>query len=77
LVERLWRALRPDSIAVLKDERARRSLTRYFAVMGDELPARFLVCKRVEVKVGLSASGEELWWRYSMDNGRVRPWSEW
>jgi len=57
----LWRALRPDSIAVLKDERARRSLARYFAVMGDELPARFLVSKRVPISVKLSASDEDLW----------------
>ncbi|MDI6819626.1 MAG: radical SAM protein [Candidatus Hodarchaeaceae archaeon] len=57
----MWRVLRPDAVAVLKDERARKSLGRYFAVMGGELPARFLVCKRAEVKVDLSAGDEELW----------------
>lgn len=46
---------------MLKDERARKSLARYFAVMEGKLPARFLVCKRVKVKVDLSASDEELW----------------
>lgn len=57
----MWRVLRPDAVAVLRDERARKSLGRYFAVMEDELPARFMVCKRVGVKVDLSAGDEELW----------------
>jgi len=57
----MWRVFRPDAIAVLKDERARRSLHRYFEVMEDKLPARFLVCKRVSVKVELSANDEALW----------------
>ena len=57
----MWRIFRPDAVAVLKDELARKSLARYFAVMEGELPARFLVCKCVGVKVDLSASEEELW----------------
>jgi putative pyruvate formate lyase activating enzyme len=57
----MWRIFRPDAIAVLRDEKARESLRRYFAVMGDKLPARFLVCKRVPARVDLSASDEELW----------------
>jgi len=57
----MWRIFRTDAVAVLKDERARKSLARYFAVMEGKLPARFLVCKRVKVKVDLSVSDEELW----------------
>ena len=57
----MWRIFRPDAVAVLKDERARKSLARYFAVMEGKLPARFLVCKRVKVRTNLSASDEELW----------------
>jgi len=57
----MWRVFRPDAIAVLRDERARRSLHRYFEVMEGKLPARFLVCKRVSVKVELSADDEALW----------------
>ncbi|MDI6643345.1 MAG: hypothetical protein QMD95_04795, partial [Candidatus Hodarchaeaceae archaeon] len=57
----MWRVFRPDAAAVLRDEKARKSLGRYFAVMEDKLPARFLVCKRVGVKAGLPASDEELW----------------
>ena len=57
----MWRIFRPDAVAVFRDELARKSLERYFAVMEGKLPARFLVCKRVKVKVDLSASDEELW----------------
>ncbi len=57
----MWRVFRPDAIAVLKDERARMSLHRYFEIMEDKLPARFLVCKRVSAKVELSANDEALW----------------
>ena len=52
---------RPDSISVLKDERAKKSLARYFAVMDGRLPARFSVSKRVPISVKLSASDEKLW----------------
>jgi len=48
-------------MAVLKDEKARKSLHRYFEVMGGKLPARFLVCRRVPAKVDLSARDEILW----------------
>ena len=57
----MWRIFRPDAVAVLQDEKARESLRRYFAVMEDKLPARFLVCKRVEVRVNLSAGDNKLW----------------
>ena len=57
----MWRILRPDSLAVLDDERAQKSLKRYFAVMNDKLPARFLISKRVPAKVELDSSEDELW----------------
>ncbi len=57
----MLRIFRPDAVAVLKDERARKSLARYFAVMEGKFPARFLVSKRVKVKIDLSASDEDLW----------------
>ena len=57
----MWRVFRPDAMAVLNAELARRSLHRYFDVMEDKLPARFLVCKRVPVKVELSVDEEALW----------------
>ncbi len=57
----LWRVFRPDAVEVLQDERARKSLSRYFAVMEGKLPARFQVCKRVKVNADISAPDEEIW----------------
>lgn len=57
----MWRISRLDAMAVLKDEKAIKSLHRYFEVMKGKLPARFLVCRRVPAKVDLSANEEALW----------------
>ncbi|MEM2890051.1 MAG: radical SAM protein [Candidatus Hadarchaeum sp.] len=57
----MWRILRPDAVEVLKDERARSALYRYFAVMEKKLPARFQVCKHVDVGVDLSSDTDDLW----------------
>lgn len=57
----MWRIFRLDALAVLQDELARKSLSRYFAIMEDKLPARFQICKRVKILTELSASEEELW----------------
>lgn len=53
--------LRPDSIAVLRDEKARKSLQRYFSAMQGELPPRFQVAKRVAVGADLSGDEKGLW----------------
>ena len=58
---RMWPALRPDAVAVLHDKRAKQALGRYFAVMENSLPARFLICARVEVQFDPRASEEQLW----------------
>ena len=57
----MWQVFRPDAVEVLKDEKARRALSRYFAVMEGKLPARFQVCKRVGVDADRSAPEEDLW----------------
>ncbi|MEW6222956.1 MAG: radical SAM protein [Candidatus Hadarchaeota archaeon] len=57
----MWYVPRPDSLAVLHNRKARQSLRRYFAVMENKLPARFQLCKRVGVRVNLSAGEKELW----------------
>jgi len=43
----MWRILRADAVAVLNDKKARNSLPRYFAVMQDEKPAKFLIAKKL------------------------------
>lgn len=44
---KLWRGLRPDAIAVLRDENARKALGRYFDVMDDLKPAKYLISKKI------------------------------
>jgi putative pyruvate formate lyase activating enzyme len=57
----MWRILRPDAMAVLNDEKARKSLARYFAVMQNEKPAKFLIAKKLSADFSESAPLEELW----------------
>jgi putative pyruvate formate lyase activating enzyme len=43
----MWKSWRPDATAVLRDKKARTSLARYFAVMEDDKPAKFLTAKKL------------------------------
>ncbi len=52
--------LRPDAATVLKDEKARASLARYFAVMRDEKPAKFVIAKKLPAEFSENNSIEEL-----------------
>ncbi|MEM2877984.1 MAG: radical SAM protein [Candidatus Hadarchaeales archaeon] len=57
----MWRAYRPDALEVLNDRTARSSLKRYFDVMEDRAPARFVLCRSIEVKADLSTGTDVLW----------------
>ncbi|MFQ6095842.1 MAG: radical SAM protein [Candidatus Bathyarchaeia archaeon] len=57
----MWRLLRTDAIAVLKDKKARASLARYFAVMQDERPANFLIAKKLPAEFDEEDSLSDLW----------------
>jgi len=61
----MWRILRPDAAAVLNDKIARRSLGRYFAVMQDEKPAKFIVAKKIPAEFSEKDSVEELWKKHT------------
>ena len=61
----MWRFLRPDATAVLKDKKAQASLGRYFSVMQDEKPARFLTAKKLQAEFGENDSIEELWQKHA------------
>ena len=43
----MWTTWRPDAQAVLMDKKARASLKRYFDVMEDDKPAKFLIAKKL------------------------------
>ncbi|MCS7124109.1 MAG: radical SAM protein [Candidatus Bathyarchaeota archaeon] len=57
----MWRLLRPDAVAVLNDEKAKRSLARYFAVVHNEKPAKFQIAKKLSAPFRKEDSTDELW----------------
>jgi len=57
----LWAILRPDARAVLKDKKARASLARYFDVMEDDKPAKFLIAKKLFANFSKEDSLARLW----------------
>jgi len=57
----MWAVWRPDATAVLGDKRARQSLDRYFAVMQDEKPAKFMIAKKLLANFTQEDSMEHLW----------------
>ncbi|MEM3479941.1 MAG: hypothetical protein QXV74_07885, partial [Candidatus Bathyarchaeia archaeon] len=60
----MWRIFRRDAIEVLSDEKARSSLARYFAVMGDEKPAKFMIAKRLPAEFEADEPLKDLWARH-------------
>lgn len=52
--------MRPDASSVLTDEMAKRSLRRYFAVMQNEKPAKFLIAKKTSAIFSKEDSTEKL-----------------
>jgi len=57
----MWSVWRPDASAVLQDKRARQSLARYFDVMHDGKPAKFMMAKKLSVNFNQRDSLEHLW----------------
>jgi len=57
----VWSIWRPDARAVLRDKKARASLARYFDVMEDDKPAKFLIAKKIPANFDKGASLTKLW----------------
>lgn len=57
----MWRIIRRDAATVLNDEKARRSLARYFAVMQDEKPAKYVIAKKIPADFDENDSVQKLW----------------
>lgn len=57
----MWTIWRPDATAVLKDKRARASLARYFAVMENDKPAKFLIAKKLPANFSQEDPLAKLW----------------
>lgn len=61
----MWKFLRSDASAVLNDKRVQASLGRYFAVMQNEKPAKFMIAKRVPADFSEDDSLGELWQKHA------------
>jgi uncharacterized Fe-S radical SAM superfamily protein PflX len=59
----MWR-LRPDALTVLDEELAKRTLERYFAVMQNEKPAKFMIAKKLAAKFTKHESTQSLWQKH-------------
>jgi len=57
----VWALLRPDARTVLRDRKARASLGRYFDVMEDDKPAKFLIAKKLPANFNKNDSLTKLW----------------
>ena len=57
----MWAIWRPDAKAVLMNKKARASLARYFAVMEDDKPAKFLIAKKLPAAFNKNDSLTKLW----------------
>jgi len=57
----MWTSWRPDAKTVLRDKKARTSLARYFAVMEDDKPAKFLIAKKLPATFNKNDSLTKLW----------------
>lgn len=62
----MWKFLRPDATAVLSNKRARKSLNRYFAVMENEKPAKFIIAKMLPAEFSEKDSLERLWKKHAV-----------
>ncbi len=57
----MWAIWRPDALAVLRDKNARASLARYFDVMENSKPAKFMIAKKLPANFNKSDSLKSLW----------------
>jgi len=60
----LWVAVRPDSIAVLNDERCQRSLSRYFDVFQRKKKAKYVIARHLEADFSSDETEKELWTKH-------------
>jgi len=58
----MWDILRPDAISVWRDPIVRERLSWYYSVMRDEMPAKFMICKKIAVEEDFEGKEiEDLW----------------
>jgi putative pyruvate formate lyase activating enzyme len=57
----MWKLLRPDAEAILRNDRAKKSLNRYFSTFNNEKFAKFLIAKKLPADFSQDESTETLW----------------
>ncbi|WP_455367401.1 radical SAM protein [[Eubacterium] cellulosolvens] len=57
----MWSLVRPDSIAVLKEEKCRRVLARYFGLIAENRNAHFQIARKIPVKFSEKTDLPRLW----------------
>lgn len=57
----MWAAIRPDSIAVLRDENCKRSLSRYFDIVQSKKKAKYMIARSLRLDFSTDDTTEELW----------------
>jgi len=57
----MFTAWRPDALAVLNDKKARQGMPRYFDVMQNEKPPKFMIARRLVADFSPENSLEQLW----------------
>jgi len=57
----MWTVWRPDAVSVVNDRRARENLARYFDVMDNKKPAKFVIAKKLSASHKGEDSTEKLW----------------
>jgi putative pyruvate formate lyase activating enzyme len=57
----MWEIIRPDAVQVLKDEKCRFSLKRYFDILANKKYAKFLLAKKLPANFSYKDSTEKLW----------------
>ena len=57
----MWEIIRPDAIQVLKDEKCRFSLKRYFEILANKKYAKFLLAKKLPANFNPEDPTKKLW----------------
>jgi len=57
----MWTLMRPDAASIIKDDKCKRSLARYFDIFQNKRNAKFLVSKKLEANFSEDDSVDELW----------------
>jgi putative pyruvate formate lyase activating enzyme len=63
--QKMWKLLRPDAAKIVEDTKVRASLARYFGVMRNEKPAKFMIAKKLASEFGKNESVEQLWEKHA------------